>query len=123
MSDVQKPTILIVEDDPRLVSIYKEWLGEKVEVLTASSLAQAHEVFNEHGKRIHLITLDGFLDPESREDSLPFLREIRPTFSGTIIAASTHPDMRELQLHHGCDMAVESKRDIPAKVLEILDLL
>jgi DNA-binding response OmpR family regulator len=129
MAGKEKPLILIVEDDPRLIDAYRENLCEETEVLVATTLAEARDVFAKHKERIRLITLDGTLMiryPRGLEDrdegTEVFLKEIRPVFNRPIIAASGHPDMRALLLHHGCDVAVESKRKLPEKILEILRL-
>lgn len=62
------------------------------------------------------------MDIRTGEDSLPFLREIRPQFNETIIASSNDPLLRKLMVErYGCDVAVTSKIDVPSTVFDLLN--
>jgi DNA-binding response OmpR family regulator len=118
-----RPTVLIVEDEPELQNIWRKKLEPRVDVLQAYTSDQAREIFNRERERIWVIVMDGILNPETGEDSIPLIKELRPMFHGPIIAAAGNPSLRELMIEvHGCDMEVDSKDEVPQRVLRELAL-
>jgi hypothetical protein len=129
MTDKQKPLILIVEDDPRLIEAYWEDLCDETEMLIATTLSEARDAFAKHKEHIRLITLDGALMIRDRhgledrdEGTDVFLKEIRPVFNGPIIAASGNPSSQDLLVHLGCDDRISDKTELPQKILKTLGL-
>jgi DNA-binding response OmpR family regulator len=66
---VRKPTVLIVDNDPRLLRSLKRWLedGGKYRVLTASTVQDALDLFQT--ECIHCISLDVVLTSDARDRS------------------------------------------------------
>jgi DNA-binding NtrC family response regulator len=114
--------VLIVEDDADLQNIWRRMLEPHIDVLQANASDQAREIFRRERGRIWVIVMDGILNPETGEDSIPLIKEFRPLFHGPIIAAAGDPSLRELMIHHGCDVNVDWKEEVPQKVLRELAL-
>lgn len=101
---MHKRTIFILEDNEILQITYKRGF-EGYEVLQATSVHQARDLFLLHERDIALIVLDGYMDRADAETTtLQFARDVRKIgFQGPMIATSGYSDMNEQLMEAGCD--------------------
>ena len=113
--------VLIVEDEVR--RYYSAWQQElpsdRVTLLFAASVEEAEEQFSANSD-IDVIAIDACV-PGDEPTTLPLVRQWRQTFTGPMVAISSMSEYREMLLYAGCDYE-SSKKDLPKKLLEILDL-
>jgi DNA-binding response OmpR family regulator len=83
MSNGDKPTVLVVEDESPLVEIYSRWLEDRYEVRTAESGEEARE---ELDGDIEVILLDRLMPGLSGDE---VLEEVREHTSGCKVAMVT----------------------------------
>lgn len=116
-----KKKILFVDDDRSIQEDIADLLpADKVEVLSAFTIAEAEKLFAENDD-IALIVLDGCVDGD-KFDTLPLLQKMRETFTGPILAASNAPPLNDLLMEGGCSDFADGKSKVPSKIIEILGL-
>lgn len=123
MDEEVLPKVLIVEDDRMLQKALALRLGGKATVLSAHTLAEARELFVDNPD-IGVVVLDGCLRSAFQAqtpDTLPLIPEIRKTFCGPIIAASSIPRFRQMMMEIGCDHDCEEKRELPRQICRLLE--
>jgi len=108
--------VLIIEDDIYIAKMYREYfdqgiMAEMIIRLTASSIKEAREKFNEN-KDISVIVFDGVVVGPA--DKLPntseLVSEFKKSFRGTMIAASGIPAYDEVLVKAGCDFFCEKSQ-------------
>ncbi len=83
-----KKTALVVEDDPNWQDDFRLALSRKgFEILQASDLKEAKELFLANSEEIGLVVMDGCLGSNS-PNSMDLIKNIRQTFNGPMIASS-----------------------------------
>lgn len=103
---MSKKTVLFVEDDPVTQEQFRMRMKIFVNVLQATTLSEAEAVIKANPD-IDLMAFDGNLrDPEN---TCMLISEIRKTFAGPMVAASSDEYMRSMQLESGCDHQTEKK--------------
>lgn len=115
------PVVFIIEDDADCQRLYAMELEERVTIISAESLAEANSKWEQNNEKVALVVVDACVDNRNYPDSQPFIRKIRETFSGPIIAASSSSVFRQDLLQAGCSHEAR-KVEAPAKVLDLLGL-
>jgi CheY-like chemotaxis protein len=115
--DLDKPLVLIVEDDPAIQQIYEKVLEGSMELLQATDLEMARKMLLENGSTLDAVVVDGHMPGQT---TVEFIREVKEVFGGPIISASSDPGIRELQKAVGCSHDVTDKRDLPDKLRQVL---
>lgn len=115
-----KPKVLIVEDYPMVQHAYERAFEGRADLLQAFTIDQAREMLLANSD-IALIVMDGCVSgPET--NTPPFVREVRKTFTGPILAASNSEGAIKELMAAGCSHQVASKVDVPDKVLSLLGI-
>jgi len=100
---MHKPKILIVEDDPTWQCLYQQGL-DGFEVLSATSVAVARDLFREHAGDVAVIVLDGYMGVDALErTTLQFAKDVRMAgFEGPMFASSGDPHLSSQLMEAGC---------------------
>lgn len=121
-----KPTILVIEDDRQIQRLFGAWLMDEVELLFASTVKEARELFMAHQREIVLIAIDACVPmaegtPRPKAPTtLPFVQQLREkSLDRRIVAISSDPTYRQWQMEAGCDHEVD-KDEFPQFVLDLL---
>lgn len=114
--------VLIVEDEPMILGLYKTLMAQKAQVICAESLKEAHDLFHDHRDEISVIAMDACV-PGKKPNTLNLTRMIREDygFKGPMVAISGREDFRKELLKAGCNYECE-KRDLHKKIAEILGI-
>ena len=100
--------ILIIEDMLRIQEAWKMHLEKHDHtVVQALTPHEAIDLFEENPD-VDIIVLDGCIGPLF--NCLPVLREIRETFKGPIIAASSDAHFRQTMVQAGCSHECEKEQ-------------
>lgn len=113
------PKVLIVEDDVVFQGLLKIFLEDKVEVISAFTLAEAEQKFAADRSNFSAIVMDACLEKRT-PDTLALTRKIRETFKGPMVASSASPEYQKELMKAGCDHEICYKDDLPEKLLTIL---
>jgi DNA-binding NtrC family response regulator len=115
-----KPKVLVVEDDEQCVHFYRRILGDEVEILEATTLQAAKDLYAQHGAQIDIFVLDGCVG-EKNFNTGGLARFLSETVKRPIIAASSVPEFRTLQMAAGCTHdPSDGKAGVPALIRHIL---
>ncbi len=100
LSNIEKPTILIVDDEENNLQLLKRTFRGKYNILTANNGVQALDVVKQHGNEISLIVSDQKMPVM---EGTEFLRHVR----------ETNPDIIKILLtgHVGTDILVSAIND------------
>ncbi|MBU2036992.1 response regulator [Patescibacteria group bacterium] len=98
---MEKPKILVVEDDSQWHRIYQRELGDLFEVIIAQTVEDGERLYAENPDVV-LIIMDACV-PGDEPTTLELTEKIRQTFIGPMIGASSMPDYRLALLKAGCD--------------------
>lgn len=123
MSEDEFPKVLVVDDDKWLQKMITLQLENGIAVLSAHTLAEARTLFAANPD-IRLVVLDGCLRSAFQvqtPDTLPLIPEIRETFRGPIIAASSIPSFRQVMMEAGCDHDCGDKRGLSREIRRLLE--
>ena len=116
---MSRPKVLIVEDDTAALMRMEMKLHRHCELLTATTQDRATELFDDYQGQIDLIVMDACV-PGHTINTLDFVKKIRVSYQGPIIASSSDEKLNELLTDAGCDSGC-NKSDIVKMVLETLD--
>lgn len=114
--------ILIVDDDPAPYHQLKKKIqdrGFEITVLRAQTCAEGRRIFEEN-RDLDLIVMDGFL---VQETTIDLVMEIRPQFTGIILANSSSAGMQTILQDAGCDHQTFSKNHFWREAFFLLDLM
>lgn len=118
-----EPKVLVVEDDRATQDGWNTTLKGLVNLVSAYTIEEAREAFTANPD-IVAIVMDGCVPGDGDLDN-PNTRslvcDLRLTFKGPIIAASGSPYYGNLLVEAGCTYRCE-KKDVPRKILDILDI-
>jgi len=121
--------VLIVEDNVALIRIWTMSLL-KLEIVSATSITEAEEKFENFGADFAAIVLDGSVlaNPMSEYDdalTLELAIKFRKTYKGLMIAASSDPDIRERLMASGCNLQCDKQfvTDILSRDIEYIVLV
>lgn len=109
--------ILIVEDYPPQIVIFKRQMKSDFELLFATTHQEALKLFSENSD-IELIVMDACLKGEE-PDTILLVTHFRKTFSKTIIATSSNIEYRQYLVSAGCDLECD-KNEVAKIVSKIL---
>ncbi len=90
-----KPTVLIVDDDPIIITLLQRALSSSCDILTATDGGQAIDMFHLGGDAIDLILLDLGMPGLSGYDALAELQLLDPDVK-VIIITGLDPDEERL---------------------------
>lgn len=95
--------ILVADDDPEVIKLYEKGLNfSHTTVLTATTLDQLSEAFDEHTADIDVIVLDGCI-PGDTLNTISFIERARTGgFKNPIIAASSSHLYQQKMMDSGC---------------------
>ncbi|MFA6270396.1 MAG: hypothetical protein WC657_04275 [Candidatus Paceibacterota bacterium] len=110
--------VLVVEDEEDFHRLWKEEVGNNVEILSAYSIQDAIALFNSNPD-ISMIVMDACV-PGNQQNTAPLVKWLREKFKGPLIATSSVPCFRVELLKAGCSHESQ-KRHVPKKVLELLE--
>lgn len=119
------PKVLVVEDDAAAVAAIREKLAGMVEVLTASTLADAYRIARQTPDFV-AVACDGlvpqrmFDEPSPTVSFVEFLRN-RQSFTGHILAMSSEKSLNGKLVQAGCNH-VSTKSEAPRLLLQLLEL-
>ena len=105
MTKDNSPLALIADDLPKVITHYKRELIHRfgISTVSATTLEQLYEVFDELFSEIDVIILDGCI-PGNELNTIDFIRRAREKgFTKPILAASSSPEYRAMMLEAGCD--------------------
>lgn len=111
--------VLIVEDSFHLQRFYRDVLNDRYTILQAYSVEHGEMLFSKHPD-VAAIVMDACV-PGHKPTTPPFVRRIRRSYSGPIIAASGDDTFQKALLDAGCDHRA-FKHAVPGKLAELLDL-
>jgi len=118
---IKNRKILVIEDDPDMQKLYKDFLSDYAEVIQAFNLTEAKVKFAVTKNFTHIL-VDACLGG-NREDGKPdtteLVPEMRRTFTGIMIAISSDSDRNNFLVSLGCDRGVEKGHS----VVYMIDLL
>lgn len=110
---MNKPKILVIEDEEAFQRLFERVLGNQVVYLEAQTTSAARELF-EANPDLALIALDACLGTRYI-NTLELLKEIRKTFKGPIVAISGIEIYRTTLIEAGCDLGCE-KEELPRTI-------
>lgn len=105
----------------------KNQLIGSVEVIGATTVLEGRELFVKYADQLATIVFDfdvpsgDPMDPFAENHTIGLIREIKKSFQGPMIVASSSSSSRQMQMEHGCAHETE-KRHIARSVLHILNL-
>lgn len=113
------PKVLAIEDG----QIIQEWwalkLRGQVELIPATTIEEAYKLFDEHGRTLAAIAVDGRLHSET-PNTPPLIQHILESgYQGPIIAISA--GFNDVLMQAGCTREA-TKRELPEVMEEILSL-
>ena len=131
-----KGKILLIDDDERIIKMYKKMFEYSFEnkecpvLLTAPSVEKSRKLFNDNFKEIIAIVLDGKIEgPDAPNDntgtypnSAVLVKEFRTVYAGPIIASSCHETSREILMREGCDHQCDNKAHVVDFIVKLLGL-
>ena len=94
------------------------FIGIEIEYLRAETIEEGFMLYNENPD-VDLIVVDACV-PGHDPNTMEFVKAVRKTFSGPMIATSSDPNFRKLLLKAGCDVECEDKFIVPQKIKTIL---
>lgn len=97
---MDKPKVLVVEDDKEWQEIFTEDLEDKVTFLKAFTVDEAEELFTANPD-INAAVVDACV-PGHSPTTPPLVRKIRETFTGPMIAVSSIDSYRDELVEAGC---------------------
>jgi len=109
--------VLIVEDEPSLLFVYRRCLSKRVNLIVIDNLKDAETFFSKNPE-LDIITMDGNIIGGT---TIALVRKIRETYKGPIVASSASPDLQKALLSAGCDY-IASKEKLHEKIIELLVL-
>lgn len=110
--------ILLIEDDFGDQFIYAKRLSDYT-LLSAVTLVEGQRLFSQHSASIDLIVIDGCINSGNTLNTIPLIKEIRKTFAGPMIAASSSVAYRQAMASAGCSHQ-SSKEAVPDLVKAML---
>lgn len=110
--------ILIIEDKVEVQEMYARRLAGKVTIVAGHTLAEAQRAWRENPDA-DLIAVDGCLNDWDILDTLELVQQIRQTFHGPMIAASSSRPYRHLPIEAGCSHEAR-KSEVPSLVTHLL---
>ncbi|HTY40036.1 MAG TPA: hypothetical protein VMC43_03035 [Candidatus Paceibacterota bacterium] len=118
-----RPKVLVVESGLEYQRLCEEaGLGKKAKLFFASTLAEAHQLFNEHRANLALILVAALMEKSEQPNTVPFVLACRERgFAGPIIAWSNAPGYRQPLVAAGCTHEAD-KLAGPTLVLKLLGL-
>lgn len=121
--------ILIVEDATLVLEAYHAYLDPHLQVLTASTLLEALDVF-EANTDVELIAVDGLFPHDVGESDMPepgmrcsgekFILNIR--YAGPVIGCSSEPSLNQRMCAAGATHASEKGRPLLKLICQLLSL-
>lgn len=122
MDKKELPKVLIVEDSATWQHEFAEALFGKVKILPAYTLSHADSIIEEQGDQLQAVVLDGMIHTDRVCDTIPLVEDLREKFPELpLIAMATIPRHRDDMVKAGCNYSC-TKKDLPAKLYEILNL-
>lgn len=112
----KKPKVFIIEDNKDTQNLFKDWLGEYMEILPAYTIQEAKELFAQN-KDFDAIAIDGCV-PGIELNTIPLIQEIRKNFKGTMITTSSDPGYRKEMIAAGCNEECVNKWQLPEFLLK-----
>lgn len=94
LSFQEQPTVLVVEDNKSLSSLYRTWLNGSCTVYVANDCESAYGFFE---KEIDVVLLDRELPDGSGDDILDWIRAMGLEWSVAIVSG-TDPSLRDLEM-------------------------
>lgn len=111
--------VLIVEDEPLWQRMWAVRLDGKVDIIRAYTIETAEEKFADNSD-LALIVMDACV-PGSFPTTISLTSQLRETFKGPMIAASSDEGYREQLMDAGCDHHA-TKGEVVSKVLSLLGI-
>ncbi len=115
--------VLIVEDLKMTVLAYKIALRENsyidIEVLTASTVEEAKELYAQNKTDMSIIVMDADLGKGNIE-TIELTKYLKKTFKGPMIANSSEKLYNNKLIEAGCTDCSDSKDKCPEKIFEII---
>jgi len=112
--------VLVVNDSELIQDMVRMAMGELCAILRATSLQMGRELYDQN-QDVDLVVMDGCVDSSSL-DSIPLVEEIRKTYKGPILAASSSFLCNEELVLAGCDCEIKNTRDLIPKIKLILGI-
>jgi len=117
---MEKPKVLIIEDQKRAHLEYEYGLRNLVQILSAFTIEEGRKIYKENPD-LWLIVMDACV-PGGDPNTLDLTREIRKSFIGRpMIAASMSEKFQDLLIEAGCDHKAD-KSQVVDKIKELLKL-
>jgi len=116
---MEKLNVLCIEDYESFFAAWECYFeNDGVNIIPATTLAEAEEKFKIHGHELSAIVMDGCV-PGSNLNTVPLLKMILKTFKGPVIATSSlfRNELMEAGCTDWCD-----KGDVVLKLKEVLNL-
>ena len=114
---MDKKKVLVIEDQVWQQDRWRDELGDRVEVLSASSIEEAEKLFSSNPD-LAAIVVDACV-PGNHPNTPPLVRKFRSTFVGPMIAVSTLESYRSQLVTAGCNHQ-STKKLLPQTLLQIL---
>ncbi|MEK7664082.1 MAG: hypothetical protein AAB340_01370 [Patescibacteria group bacterium] len=114
--------VLVVNDNEKIQSIVRTF-GELLSfaAIQATSLKEGKDLYDQN-QDVDLIVMDGSVDNNHELDSIPLVKEMRKTYEGPILAASSNFLYNEDLIRAGCSHKIDSPGDLIAKIRLILGI-
>lgn len=119
MTDQQKASVVVLDDEKTVVAMLQQFLMKRGYVVLAS---KNREEFEQHflSNIPDAVLIDLHLEKESGLDFLPELRERFPDLGIIMMTSDTNPDIREKVLGSGADFFLQ-KPISPKELVETID--
>jgi anti-anti-sigma regulatory factor len=97
--------LLVIEDDPTLLSLFPRHFGSKMVVTTCSTLLEAMHAYDRYGNGFALIACDACLSSKV-PNIRPFIETVRSGgYNGPMLAMSGSEEFNGLLVDWGCDQS------------------
>ncbi|PSP92465.1 DNA-binding protein [Halobacteriales archaeon QS_1_68_44] len=116
MSESDKPTVLVVEDEEALVELYVRWLEDEYDVRTAGGGEEALEQFDES---VDVVLLDRLMPGMSGDEVLEAIRE-RSANCKVMMVTAVEPDFDVIRMGFDDYLTKPVERDTLFETIERL---
>ena len=116
---MDKPRILLVEDEEDIHKLYQEQLGGDFDIIQAWNIQEAFELFQQHWRTLSAIIMDGLL---GQLNTIELTRHIRKRFNGPVIANTNSEYHQKKLIAAGCQHFSRSKNKVEEIIRNLLKL-